>query len=314
MKDNQPLITVLMPVYNVEKFVEAAVHSIISQSYRKLQIIIIDDCSTDGTYNKILNLSRLDSRILLLKNNENLKIVKTLNKALNFAEGDYIARMDGDDICSIDRLEKQIKFLLDNPEYSLVGSSVRTIDEYDNVIGKQEMPNSWKKIQKTVKYSTPVLHIWLAKRELYTQLGGYREIPGAEDYDFILRMHSIGCKYTNLESFDYSVRLRAGNTNSTMGFKQRLMSNYVLKLFDKRKNNLEDNFSEKDLKKYMEKYSKYKNNYDISNLYLNYALRSKANHNYWKMFYYLVLSLSKSRFQFQYLLRRLFFKFFMKIY
>lgn len=314
MGDHQPLITVLMPVYNVEAFVESAILSIVNQSYKNLQIIIIDDCSTDSTYSKALNISKLDSRILLLKNDKNLKIVKSLNIALEFAEGDYIARMDGDDICSLDRLEKQIHFLLSNPEYYLVGSSVQTIDEYDNIIGKQKMPDSWNKIKKTVEFSTPVLHIWLARKELYSQLGGYREISGAEDYDFILRMHSVGYKYINMSSYDYSVRLRNGNTNSTMGFSQRLMTNYVLKLYYKRKNEIADNFSKEDLEKYLAKYSKYKDNYDKSNLYLNYALKNKATHNYFKMFYYLFLSIFKSKFQFQYLLRRIIFKFLTKFY
>lgn len=312
MKQMQPLITVLIPVYNVEKFVKSAILSITNQTYKNLQIIVIDDCSTDNTYNTVLDLSKLDSRILLLKNKKNSKIVKSLNKALSFAKGDYIARMDGDDLCSKDRLEKQLNFLLLNPEYSLIGSSVLTIDEDDKVIGKQKMPNNWSNIEKIVQYSTPVLHIWLAKKEVYTKLGGYREIPGAEDYDFILRMHSMGYQYTNLKTFDYSVRLRNGNTNSTMGFKQRLMSNYVLDLFKQRNERIVDDFSEKNLEDYLDKFSKYKSGYDKSNFYLNIAFKHKANNNNNKMFFYLFLSCLMSRYQFQYLLRRMIFKFYMK--
>ena len=77
MKQKQPLITVLIPVYNVEKFVKSAISSITNQSYKNLQIIVIDDCSTDNTYNTVLGLSKLDSRILLLRNHKKSRYFPT---------------------------------------------------------------------------------------------------------------------------------------------------------------------------------------------------------------------------------------------
>ncbi|MFH4134845.1 glycosyltransferase family 2 protein, partial [Acinetobacter baumannii] len=84
---------------------------------------------------------------------------------------------------------------------------------------------------------------------------GYREIPGAEDYDFLLRMHSLGLLFTNLNSYEYSVRIRDGNTTSTIGFNQRLMSNYVLDLYEMRLKTGKDDFSELNVSQYLEKYS-----------------------------------------------------------
>ncbi len=252
------LITVLIPVYNVEAYVEKAITSICNQTYRNLQIIIIDDCSTDNTVSVVEKLAKIDNRILLLKNNINSKIVKTLNFGLKYAKGDYIARMDGDDTCTPERLEKQLKFLLENPEYSLVGSHVNTIDENDVLIGKLEMPTDQSSISKNLKYSSPVLHIWLAKSEVYKKLEGYREIPGAEDYDFLLRMYTENFKFTNLNSFEYSVRIRDGNTTSTIGFNQRLMSNYVVQLFNERNSFGVDSYSNENVEQYLNKYSKLK--------------------------------------------------------
>ncbi|WP_242039003.1 glycosyltransferase family 2 protein [Acinetobacter baumannii] len=174
MTFEQPLISVLIPVYNVEAFVNEAVLSICNQTYKNLEIIVVDDCSTDNTYNLVANLASIDSRIKLYKNSKNSKIVKTLNFALEQATGDFVARMDGDDISAPERLEKQLDFLIKNPQYFLVGSHVNTIDSNNNVIGRQEMPIKDEIINKTIKYASPVLHIWLAKREVYNQLNGGR--------------------------------------------------------------------------------------------------------------------------------------------
>lgn len=128
MSSNLPLISVLIPVYNVEAFVKEAILSICNQSYKNIEIIVVDDCSTDNTYNIVAELVPNDARIKLFKNNKNSKIVKTLNFALEQSKGDFIARMDGDDISAPQRLEKQLNFLLKHPQYALVGSHVTTID------------------------------------------------------------------------------------------------------------------------------------------------------------------------------------------
>lgn len=305
---NNILISVLIPVYNVEKYIAAALNSICNQAYRNLQIIVIDDCSTDNTYQIAKKIAESDSRILLLKNEKNSKIVKTLNYGLEFATGDFIARMDGDDISSPERLEKQLKFLLENPEYSLVGSHVYTIDEYDNVIGKLKLPVGDNKLNKVITYSSPVLHIWLARSSVYSSLKGYREIPGAEDYDFLLRMSTEGFKFTNLDSYEYSVRVRDGNTTSTIGFNQRLMSNYVIDLYYSRLKNNMDEFSTDSVNVYLAKYAKHKLNFDKSNKYLREAFKYKAEKKYLKMFFLVFLTVVTSKYQYNYLKNRFLFK------
>lgn len=312
MSSNLPLISILIPVYNVEAFVQEAVLSICNQTYKNIEIIVVDDCSTDGTYNVVAELVKIDSRIKLFKNEKNSKIVKTLNFALEQAKGDFIARMDGDDVSAPERLEKQLDFLIKNPQYYLVGSHVNTIDANNIIIGKKEMPIKDKIINKTIKYASPVLHIWLAKREVYNQLNGYREIPGAEDYDFLLRMHSLGLFFTNLNSFEYSVRIRDGNTTSTIGFNQRLMSNYVVELYEMRVTTGQDNFTSLNVQEYLNKYSGYKENFDKSNILLQKAFMAKGHKNFFKMFIFLIMSICKSRFQTQYLYKRIFSKLLLK--
>ena len=91
---NEPLISILIPTYNVGAWIDEAINSIIEQTYKKIEIIIIDDYSTDNTREKIQNLARTDSRIKIIYNKENQKIVKSLNQGLLLAKGQYIARFD----------------------------------------------------------------------------------------------------------------------------------------------------------------------------------------------------------------------------
>lgn len=312
MSSSLPLISVLIPVYNVEAFVKEAVLSICNQTYKNIEIIVVDDCSTDRTYTVVAELVKIDPRIKLFKNEQNSKIVKTLNYALTKAKGEFIARMDGDDISTPERLEKQLKFLLDNPNYDLVGSHLTTIDEHGNIIGYQKMPISRDAIRKTIKLVSPVSHIWLARKRVYDLLKGYREIPGAEDYDFLLRMHSNGLQFTNLDSFEYFVRIRNGNTMSTIGFNQKLMSNYIIDLYNQRKSSGFDNFSYENVEDYIDMHMKHKANFEKSNTYFISAFNANKERKFIIMFFYLVSSILTSRFQLQYLLKRILFKFYSK--
>lgn len=239
------LISVIIPVYNVEKFVEQAILSICYQTYTNLEIIIIDDCSTDNTFALVQRIAQEDERIKLYRNEKNLKLVNTLNKALQFVTGEYVLRMDGDDISALDRIEKMYDFLQKNPDYVLVGSQVNTIDEQGNQIGQPNLPNNLEVIQKVCSYISPILHIWLCKTSIYTELDGYRNILGAEDYDFILRTLSRGYKIKNLDDRLYSVRIRQGNTISTIGFKQLISHQYCVQLYKERlKNHNQDSFND----------------------------------------------------------------------
>jgi len=116
------LVSVLIPCYNCEEYVEEAVMSIIKQTYPNLEILVIDDGSTDNTGNILKILAKEDPRIIYIKNEENLKLIATLNKGLNLCKGKYIARMDADDISLPTRIEKQVNFLEAHPEIGIVGT------------------------------------------------------------------------------------------------------------------------------------------------------------------------------------------------
>lgn len=127
-----PLISVIMPVYNGEKFLHEAIESILTQTYTNFEFIILNDGSNDSTESVILSYS--DSRIIYIKNEFNIKLIKTLNKGLDIAKGEFIARMDADDISFPNRLEKQLE-IFKNFNCDVVGTSYIKIDERGNKIG-----------------------------------------------------------------------------------------------------------------------------------------------------------------------------------
>lgn len=119
---NKSLVSVLMPCYNVEKYVEESMSSILNQTYANLQIIAINDCSTDSTGDILKKMAKQDSRISVIDNEANLKLIKTLNKGISLCKGEFIARMDADDISLPTRIEKEVEFLEHNPDHDIVST------------------------------------------------------------------------------------------------------------------------------------------------------------------------------------------------
>ncbi len=128
MNNLQPKISVIIPCFNAEKHLEEAVRSIMRQTHRNLEIICINDGSTDGTLSILNRLADIDNRILVIDNYANIKLIQTLNKGISIANGDYIARMDADDISSPERLTEQLLFLQKN-NLDICGTYVDYIKE-----------------------------------------------------------------------------------------------------------------------------------------------------------------------------------------
>lgn len=130
------MVTVLLPVYNGEKYLREAIDSILNQTYTDFEFLIINDGSTDRTEEIILSYT--DPRINYVKNEQNIKLIATLNKGLKLAKGKYIARMDGDDVSLPTRLEKQIGYMEKHPEIGLCGSYIQTLEAGSEYIIKYQ--------------------------------------------------------------------------------------------------------------------------------------------------------------------------------
>ena len=131
---NKPLVSIFLPCYNAEKYILECLKSIQQQTYSNIEVIIVDDGSKDRSIEIIEKFITTDSRFILVKNPINLGLIKTLNKHLPNLKGDYIARMDADDICAADRIQQQVEFLQNNPEVSVVSTGFTIIDDDANYL------------------------------------------------------------------------------------------------------------------------------------------------------------------------------------
>jgi len=197
---NNSKVSVVMPVFNAEKFIAEAIESVLSQSFKDFELVIIDDGSTDRSAEIISRFK--DKRIIKLSNYQNLGLVPSLNKCLKISKGVYIARVDADDLNDKDRFRKQVDFLDKNSKYNLVGSNALLINDLGKIIGKIKNPEKDPKIRRDViKWSNVVLHpSIMARRKDIEMVGSYRSFfnKGAEDYDLWFRLLSRG-KFYNIQ-------------------------------------------------------------------------------------------------------------------
>lgn len=299
------LVSIIMPVYNVEEYIDEAIESVLKQTYKNFECIIIDDCSTDDTVVHLEKYAEIDSRIKIIKNEHNLKICLTMNKGLKVATGDFILRMDGDDVSEPERIEKLIKLLDENPGIALVGSQILSIDEKGEILSYKKYPICNEAITKGNRYISSVPHFWLARKDVYETLDGYRNIPYAEDYDFLLRGQLCGFKYMNSNEFLYRCRLRKGNTTSANGLLQRKTVHYVRELNKKEKQEKSFLFDKNELEDKLICSEKEKKIFIKGNNYLNQAVTSKGTI---KKFFYLACAFVNSRYSREYIIEAIAFR------
>ncbi len=209
MTHQRPVVSILMGIYNTPdpRILQKAVESIRRQTLTDWEWIICDDGSTDTTCETIQTLIRGDDRIRLIRNDINKGLAASLNHCLKYAEGKYIARMDADDGCDSHRLEKQVKFLDEHPEYHLVGSAAKLFDE-GGVWGQRRMPELPGK--RDFLWGSPFIHPTITiRREALLQVNGYRvakETRRTEDYDLFMRLYEKGYQGYNLQEELYCFR------------------------------------------------------------------------------------------------------------
>lgn len=180
-----PKVSVIMPAYNAEKYIAEAIDSILAQTYTDYEFIILNDCSTDRTEEIILSFK--DSRIVYLKNEENMGVAKTLNRGLSVARGEYIARMDADDISLPERFEKQVAWLDAHPQIGVLGSNVEIFDENGTVAtGWSSTDPDQMKID--LFFSCGLAHPGVMMRRGVVQKGYDPEYNGLEDYELWCRV------------------------------------------------------------------------------------------------------------------------------
>lgn len=193
-------VSVIMGAYNCATTIGKSIESIQAQSFRDWEFIICDDCSTDTTCNVVQNYIDNDARIKLIHNDQNSRLAYSLNHCLSVASGEFIARMDADDISFPDRLEKQVSFLDTHPEYAVVGGGVVLFDETGvrNQLLNTEIPTV-----QCLKSEIPFFHPTILMRKIvYDELGGYlvlKRTRRGQDMDLWFRFFAKGYRGYNLQ-------------------------------------------------------------------------------------------------------------------
>ncbi len=215
MTDKYPVkISVAMPVYNGEKFLARAIESVLGQTYGDFEFIIIDDASTDGSPEKIKSYK--DSRIRFLQNNLNIGQSKSLNLAIESAAGEFVARMDQDDICNKHRFQKQINFLINRHDIALLGTSAIVIDENGKRTGKVHASCDGFRLRMEILFSNPMIHSSvIIRKDALLSLGGYDEsFVLGQDYDLWSRALEAGYEFTNIEEPLVSLRMHSNSSSA----------------------------------------------------------------------------------------------------
>lgn len=196
------MISVIMSVYNDAKYLEKSIQSILSQTFEDFEFIICNDCSTDSSLSIIQKFQKLDSRIKVINNSTNLGLAASLNECIQMASGQYIARMDSDDISYINRLEVEYNFLLEHKEYAVVGSKSITINENDEPC-KEFMIHPFEVCLSDAIKKTQIIHpTVLMKKDALLAVNGYtvnQLTQRAEDYDLWCKLLSNKFKIYNLD-------------------------------------------------------------------------------------------------------------------
>jgi glycosyltransferase involved in cell wall biosynthesis len=213
-----PKISVILPTYNGSKWIEKSVRGVLAQSFSDLELLIIDDGSTDSTKSIIQKISKEDGRIVYIKNENNSGIQKSLNRGLKESNGAYVARIDDDDEWTDkDKLRSQLDFLEGNLDHVLVGTGVVVVDESGKELMRYLLPETDKEIRPRILGKNCFVHSSaMFRKSTAMKFGGYgegREVLHVEDYDLWLKLGTTG-KLANLPSYSVKFTLRPGNISS----------------------------------------------------------------------------------------------------
>lgn len=204
-----PIVSVIISVYNTDNpaILRSSIDSILLQTFNDIEVIICDDGSADRTFETLTNMYSDNSKVVILRNKANLGSAAARNYCISMSNGEFIAIMDADDYSSLDRLEKQVYFLTNNPQFDFVGSKAALFDE-QGIWGYRE----YKTIpeNRDFLFVLPFVHASVTfRRSVLTTVGGYRIAPETvrtEDYDLFMRLYANGMKGFNLNEVLYFVR------------------------------------------------------------------------------------------------------------
>lgn len=222
-----PKLSVIMSVYNGGKYLEESIESVLNQTFKDFEFIIVNDGSTDNTKEILEKFSEKDKRIKIIENKENIGLTKSLNKCIKLSKGEFIARMDADDISCSERFEKQVK-LLDISNAGVISCNTLLIDKKGNLLRKIKLP---KRIKSVLKKRNCLIHGSLMfNKKILKNLNGYNErMILAQDYELLLRL-SHKFKIGFVQEFLYKHRVHKKNISRVRLYQQMYYTALAKKL------------------------------------------------------------------------------------
>ena len=214
-KSKQALVSIVIPVYNAGSYLKLCLDSLVNQTYKNIEIIAVDDCSTDHSYKILKDFARKYPFIKVFRNSVNKGVSQTAKKAIKNASGDYIARMDADDIALPNRIELQVKHLRENRKTVAVGGQCLVIDSKNNIVGKKAFPTSFNEIYKYIFQFVPVQQptLMIARKRLPEDFVYYVDgMNTAEEIELFFKLFQYG-KVENLSQVVLLYRIHEGNTS-----------------------------------------------------------------------------------------------------
>ena len=210
---NKPLVSVIMPVYNTKQFVWEAIESILNQTFKEFEFIIVDDCSTDWSYEICQDYAKKDKRIRLYRNEKNWWVAYTKNRLIGLTTTDYLASQDSDDVSFLNRLELEYKFLEGHKAYAVVWWNNIIIDEEWKVIGHRKYSDD---IKNVILKKSPVSHpTTMMRKSNFQAVWWYSQVKYVEDYDLRIKLYSEWYKIKNIDKdlLKYRIRKWAQKSN-----------------------------------------------------------------------------------------------------
>ena len=248
------MISIIMSIFN-ERFewIKLSIESMLNQTYSDYElIIIVDNPQIPQNIKRYLDsLEKENSKIIICYNSENVGLALSLNKALKISKGQYIARMDADDISMKNRLEVELDFIK-RTNSDVVFSNRILIDEEGNEILKCK--NLVSNVEEELLLANVVVHpTVLMKSEVVKRNGGYRNFRRSQDYDLWLRLLTDNCKFAGLDRYLLYYRISSNNLSKSNKLEQYYANKYQKKLYiERKKYNGRDSFSEKKYKQYID--------------------------------------------------------------
>lgn len=219
MKQKAPLVSVIIPVKNAGEFVGAAIQSIIDQTYKNWEMVVVDDGSTDETGKILKKFAKKDKRITIITHKESKGIGASLNRALTKTKGKYIARMDGDDISLSNRLATQVSILQKHPQIVAVGGQAEMIDGEGEIFAYKHFPTDAKTLRDMIMWMVPIQHpVMMAKAEVYKKCRYDETFITAEDVELFMQLLQYG-ELGNVPQVVYKYR-KADTSNGYHNLKQ----------------------------------------------------------------------------------------------